>query len=109
LVPSSSGTHQDHATIYAEGFSAFKEFSILGYEVSYNLRFFEKTAYIKLSSEEMDMKIASLPSYQSRLFGAFLKPQFIRSLAGVRGGQYKMDFAEAFELMCLIVQAAVQC
>jgi len=103
LVPSSSDTHQDHQTIYAEGFRAFKDSSILGYEVPYNLRSFENTAFIRLSSEELDIKVAGLSSYKSQLFRACSQSEFIKSLARVRGGQCNADFAEAFELIRLIV------
>ena len=33
LLPASSDTHQDHNTVYTEGFRAFKHASILGYEL----------------------------------------------------------------------------
>ena len=103
FVPSSSDTHQDHATVYAEGFRAFKHASILGYEVPQNLRSFENTAFIRLTKEELDLKIVGLSCYRSQLFRRCSDPGFIRSLALVRGGQCNAEFAEAFELIRLII------
>ena len=38
LMPSSFDTHQDHSTVFKEGFRAFKHASILGYELPQNHR-----------------------------------------------------------------------
>jgi LmbE family N-acetylglucosaminyl deacetylase len=103
LLPASSDTHQDHNTVYIEGFRAFKHASILGYELPQNLRSFENTAFIRLTQEEIDLKIAGLSLYQSQMFRSCSHPDFIRSLAMVRGVQCNAPFAEAFELIRLII------
>lgn len=103
LLPASSDTHQDHNTVYMEGFRAFKHASILGYELPQNLRSFENTAFIRLTQEEMDLKIEALSFYQSQMFRSCSHPDFIRSLAMVRGVQCNAPFAEAFELIRLII------
>jgi N-acetylglucosamine malate deacetylase 1 len=103
LLPASSDTHQDHNTVYLEGFRAFKYSSILGYELPQNLRSFENTAFIRLTTEEIELKIEGLSLYQSQMFRSCSHPDFIRSLAMVRGVQCNALFAEAFELIRLII------
>jgi LmbE family N-acetylglucosaminyl deacetylase len=103
FLPASSDTHQDHNTVYIEGFRAFKHSSILGYELPQNLRSFENTAFIRLTQEEMNLKIEGLTLYQSQMFRSCSRPDFIRSLAMVRGAQCDAPFAEAFELIRLII------
>jgi LmbE family N-acetylglucosaminyl deacetylase len=103
FVPTSSDTHQDHKTVYEEGFRAFKHASLLGYELPQNLRSFENTAFIRLSKEDLNRKIAGLSCYRSQLFRAYSSPDFIKSLAMVRGVQCNAEFAEAFELIRLIM------
>jgi LmbE family N-acetylglucosaminyl deacetylase len=103
LLPASSDMHQDHNTVYIEGFRAFKHSSILGYELPQNLRSFENTAFFRLTPEEIDLKVESLSRYQSQSFRPYSRPDFIRSLAMVRGVQCNAPFAEAFELIRLII------
>jgi len=103
LLPASSDTHQDHHTIYMEGFRAFKNASILGYELPQNLRSFENTAFIRLTQADIDLKVACLSLYQSQMFRSCSQPDFIRSLAMVRGVQCGAQYAEAFELIRLII------
>jgi LmbE family N-acetylglucosaminyl deacetylase len=103
FLPASLDTHQDHHTVYIEGFRAFKHASILGYELPQNLRSFENTAFFRLTPEEIDMKVEGLSLYQSQSFRSYSRPDFIRSLAMVRGVQCNAIFAEAFELIRLII------
>lgn len=103
LVPSSFDTHQDHHTVYEEGFRAFKHSSLLGYEMPQNLGSFSHSAFIHLKDHHVSGKIEALGWYKSQLFRPYATPDFIRSLARVRGMQAGADYAEAFELIRLIV------
>jgi len=104
LLPSSQDRHQDHATVHLEGFRAFKESTILGYELPQNLRSFENSAFIALSEEDLATKIEALSRYASQGFRPYSSEQFIRSLATVRGVQVNAGYAEAFELIRLIAR-----
>lgn len=103
LLPSSFDTHQDHATVYAEGFRAFKGASILGYELPQNLISFENSAFIRLAESHIRSKVAALSCYESQRFRDYASEEFIRSLARVRGVQCGAPMAEAFEVIRLIV------
>lgn len=103
LLPSSFDTHQDHATVYQEGFRAFKNCSILGYELPQNTISFENSAFIRLSEENIKKKISCLSLYQSQSLRPYATPEFIRSLATVRGVQSGGQLAEAFEVVRMVL------
>jgi LmbE family N-acetylglucosaminyl deacetylase len=99
FLPSSFDTHQDHRVTYEEGFRAFKLCTILGYELPQNLISFANSAFIELSPDVLDRKVAALAEYRSQLFRPYAGEQFIRSLAHVRGVQCGAMYAEAFEVI----------
>lgn len=103
FIPSSFDTHQDHNTVYQEGFRAFKFSSIFGYELPQNLNAFSNTAFVTLSEADVDLKIHALSSYASQSFRNYSANDYIRSLARVRGIQCNAKYAEAFELVRLII------
>lgn len=103
LLPSSFDTHQDHATVNREGFRAFKHSTVLGYELPQNLISFVSSAFVALSDADMVRKVKALQHYQSQEFRPYAAEGFIRALALVRGVQCNNGYAEAFELIRLIV------
>lgn len=103
LVPSSLDTHQDHRVVSEEGFRAFKQSTILGYELPQNTISFSNTAFVSLSEEHLAGKVTALEAYESQGFRPYSSAEFIRSLATVRGVQCGQRHAEAFELVRLVV------
>ena len=103
LMPSTSDIHQDHSTVAQEGMRAFKHASILGYELPQNLVAFHNSAFVRLSSEDLDRKIAAVAEYKSQSNRGYATAEFIRGLARVRGEQCNDRYAEAFELVRLVV------
>ena len=101
FTPSSFDVHQDHNTIYHECLRAYRYKSIFGYELPWNNITFSTTGLFELSEENLDIKIAAVKCYKSQQFRHYLKENFIRNLASVRGAQNKTQFAEAFEVIRL--------
>ena len=104
LLPSSDDTHQDHKTVYEEGFRAFKRSTLLGYELPQNLISFSNSAFVALEAHHVDRKIAALSEYRSQSFRPYAAGEFIRSLAQVRGVQAGVGMAEAFEAVRLVMR-----
>ncbi len=104
LLPSTFDTHQDHSTVSKEGFRAFKFTSIWGYELAQNLNSFSNTVFIALSDQDIEQKVYALSSYVSQSFRSYSAGDYIKSLARVRGIQSNAKYAEAFELIRLIVR-----
>jgi N-acetylglucosamine malate deacetylase 1 len=103
LMPNVNDIHQDHQTIYAEGLRAFKQTTILGYELPWNNLIFTTNTFIKLDEANIKQKIAALNEYKSQSARTYLNEDFIRSLARTRGVQIGTDYAEAFELVRWII------
>jgi LmbE family N-acetylglucosaminyl deacetylase len=102
LLPSRYDTHQDHSTIFQEGFRAFKKTTMLGYEVPWNNLEFHNNCFVRLDSTHIDKKIDALACYKSQSGRDYATPNFIRSLAVTRGVQIGVDFAECFEIVRLV-------
>ncbi len=103
LTPSANDRHQDHEVIHQEARRAFKRCSLAGYELPWNHDQFRTDLFIRTSEEQIENKIRALVSYRSQSFRDYMQPEFIRSLASVRGLQANTRFAEAFEIYNWII------
>jgi LmbE family N-acetylglucosaminyl deacetylase len=99
LLPSRNDIHQDHSTVTSEGIRAFKNCSILGYELIWNNLSFATDFFCVLDELDIEKKIEALRAYKTQEGKAYMSPDFIRSLAIVRGTQINSLYAEAFEVI----------
>ncbi len=98
IMPSLGDAHQDHATIANEGLRAFKRSTLLCYEEPWNNFSFCNQAFITLSERQIEKKIAAIRADVSQRGHDYTKPEFVRSLAHVRGVQVNTKYAEVFEV-----------
>lgn len=98
FLPARHDVHQDHQVVYAEGLRAFKNCNLLGYELPWNNFQFQPTYFEKISTEQLQAKQKALEEYHSQSQRKYMSPDFIRSLATVRGIQANAPLAEAFEV-----------
>lgn len=103
FLPSSKDIHQDHVTVYEEGVRAFKHSSLFGYELLWNNLSFSTDCFISLQESHVLSKITALSAYKTQEGRHYMSPEFIRSLAVIRGTQINLPFAEAFEVVRLIL------
>jgi LmbE family N-acetylglucosaminyl deacetylase len=104
LLPSSQDMHQDHGVIYWEALRAFKkEASIWGYEHPWNNLTFTTDIFVKLTPDQVGKKIKALKEYKSQKDKAYMNEQNLRALICTRGSQIDVLFAEAFELVRLML------
>jgi N-acetylglucosamine malate deacetylase 1 len=105
ILPSSQDIHQDHQVLHSEGVRAFKQVSILGYESPWNQLTASSQALIKLEEKHVSAKWESLQCYQSQqeLERPYFNRDFIYGLAVTRGIQMKTKWAEAFEVIRVIL------
>ncbi|MDX1477004.1 MAG: PIG-L deacetylase family protein [Saprospiraceae bacterium] len=99
FLPSSKDIHQDHLTVYHEGIRAFKFVSILGYELIWNNLSFSTDCFIEVDEAALDKKLQALHAYRTQHGKSYMAPEFIRSMATVRGTQIGVRYAEAFEVI----------
>jgi len=103
FLPSSTDTHQDHQTISNEGFRAFKRKTILGYELPWNNLDFRTSGFINVEERHLQTKIQALKCYKSQAFRNYTSEEFVKGLALTRGTQIGTRYAEAFEVIRLLI------
>lgn len=103
FVPSPNDIHQDHQVISAEGLRVFKKISILGYELPWNNIIFETRSFVKLDKRHINKKIEALKCYETQKERTYLDENFIWGLAKTRGTQFESDYAEAFEVLRILI------
>ena len=99
LMPSVEDLHQDHYTVAMEGLRAFKTISILAYEVPWNNLRFRNEAFVVVSEECCETKLAAIACYKSQSGRPYTKPDYIRAQLRFRGTQIAANYAEAFEVV----------
>ncbi len=104
FMPSVNDIHQDHNTIAVEGIRAFKNVSILAYEVLWNNLTFNTTSFIYLSDAHLQRKIDALKEYKSQAHRVYANEDFIRGLARTRGVQIGTQYAEVFDVVRWIIK-----
>jgi LmbE family N-acetylglucosaminyl deacetylase len=99
LMPSLHDIHQDHATIAQEGLRAFKNSTILGYELIWNNLTFNTTSFVNLDERHIQKKCDALKEYKSQAKRNYMSEDFIFSLAKIRGVQIGSKYSESFEVV----------
>jgi len=104
FIPSPNDLHQDHYTVAMEGMRAFKQISILGYELPWNNITFHTQSFIRLEERHIIKKIEALKAYKSQQSRFYANEEFIRSLAITRGTQINVRYAEAFDVIRWVIR-----
>lgn len=99
LIHGSDDTHQDHETLARETFRAFKQTTILGYELPPNYRTTHLNYFCALSDENVEAKVRAMQGYKSQAWRYPHLRAVIEGLATTRGSQIGERWAEAFEVM----------
>ena len=99
FMPTLNDIHQDHYTVAHEGLRAFKDRTILGYELIWNNISFNTTSFIMLKEKHIQAKVNALKEYKSQKNRSYMSKDFIFSLAKSRGVQIGKNYAECFEII----------
>jgi LmbE family N-acetylglucosaminyl deacetylase len=99
LVPASYDVHQDHNVIYQEAKRAFKEYTILGYELPWNCYEFRADLHVELAAENIADKMQAIGCYESQSFRGYGDGMLLKRLAELRGSQIGATYAEAFQVI----------
>ena len=103
FMPCLDDLHQDHQVITEEGLRAFKSATIFSYELPWNNLTFESSEFIKLEQEHIEAKVNALSKYETQNFRNYTNSNFIFGLARTRGVQIGATFAEAFQVVRLVL------
>lgn len=105
LLPCSFDVHQDHQTVFQEGFRAFKKNNLLGYELPWNNRIFSPGVFVGLEKSHIDKKNNCLECFNSQKNKPYMSSEFIKNLANaasIQFGEHKdVQYAESFEAVRL--------
>lgn len=104
FMPSVSDLHQDHQTLANEALRAFKDTSMLCYELPWNNMSFETTCFVKVDEHDVKAKAKALLQYQSQKHRPYANEEFVFSLARTRGVQINSQYAEVFEVKRWILE-----
>ena len=103
FMPSRGDVHQDHATIASEAVRAFKNTTLLGYELAWNNLSFETTMFVKLQERHVQAKADAVACYLSQGKRDYMTSELLFSLARVRGVQIGAQYAETFEVVRWVI------
>ena len=103
FVPISFDLHQDHQVVTEEARRAFRDCTILGYEMFGRKQGENFSFFIRLEKSDVEKKIKAFHQYKSQKFRRYYDPKVLTSLAMLRGLQIRCDYAEAFEPLLVIV------
>jgi N-acetylglucosamine malate deacetylase 1 len=103
FLPSLNDIHQDHKTIAEEGIRAFKFNTIFAYEMPWNNMTFTTSSFVLLDESHVQKKVEALQEYKSQAHRPYANEEFIRSMATIRGVQIGQRYAEAFDIVRLII------
>ena len=103
LLPSRFDIHQDHVVIHREGIRAFKQTTIIGYELPMNNLESSFPLYVGLTEGHLQKKKEALAEYKSQVHREQRYEDSL-VLAKLRGHQIGIDFAEAFDILRWVVK-----
>lgn len=104
FVPASGDVHQDHEVIRNEAVRAFKNCTILGYELPWNHLHARGNLFAPISRQDLDDKIEFIKIYKTQAGRPYSDPRYIEGVARTRGIFAGCEFAEAFEVIKIVLQ-----
>jgi N-acetylglucosamine malate deacetylase 1 len=97
FTPTTTDIHQDHGVVTEEAKRAFRNCTLLGYELPWNNLTVSLNCFIPLKERHIKKKILALDCYDSQKHNPYFNEKFFRSVVKMRGIQLASDFAEGFE------------
>ena len=97
FTPTTTDIHQDHGVVTGEAKRAFRNCTLLGYELPWNNLTVSLNCFIPLKERHIKKKILALDCYDSQKHNPYFNEKFFRSVVKMRGIQLASDFAEGFE------------
>lgn len=102
VIPQSGDIHQDHKVVYEEGIRAFRESTLLGYDMPSCNFVCNGRYFVQLGKMHIDNKFRALQFYESVRNRPYMQEEYIYGLAKIRGVQCGCQYAEAFEAIRVI-------
>ena len=97
FTPTTTDIHQDHGVVTSEAKRAFRNCTLLGYELPWNNLSVSLNCFIPLKERHVKKKILALDCYNSQKHNPYFNEKFFRSVVKMRGVQLANEYAEGFE------------
>lgn len=94
--------HQDHKVVFEECLRAFKNTTILAYELPWNNTMSQLNYFVKIERVHLDAKWEALCRYKTQSHRHYMDYAFIESWAQFMGSKVCGGFAEGFEVIKMI-------
>jgi LmbE family N-acetylglucosaminyl deacetylase len=91
--------HQDHQTVQTEAFRAFKNKTILGYELPWNCPQFSTDFFVSLENKHLNKKVEMIDCYKSQSHRVYMCKGYVYDIARTRGLQVQKRYAECFQVI----------
>ncbi len=96
-TPATTDLHQDHSTVTEEAMRAFKNSTVLGYEMPWDNIQLTTNTFIPLTEEQVERKLEALKCYRTQMRRYYFNEEYFLSVLRMRGTQIQVQYAEAFE------------
>ena len=103
FTPTTTDIHQDHGVVTAEAKRAFRNCTLLGYELPWNNLEFKTVCFIEASEKNINKKIEAISMYESQKHRVYSGDKFLRSWAITRGVQIGKEYAETFDVVRWVI------
>ena len=101
---SPSDLHQDHSIVGECCKTIFRESTLFTYPILRSLgTYFKPICFVVLSKEQMKMKLKALSAFKTQYRRPYFKKKVVLSEATYYGTQVNTEYAEAFEVIGLII------
>lgn len=101
FCPSLQDRHQDHLTLAQEAQRAFKQTSVMGYILPWNIRREVRNVQVEIGDAHFERKLAALACYKSQMGRAYFGADAVGVLLKAGGLVSGMGMAETFEVINL--------
>lgn len=101
FCPSLQDCHQDHLTLAQEAQRAFKQTSVMGYLLPWNIRSELRTAQVEIAPHHFERKMAALTCYRSQADRSYFGSDAVEVLLKAGGLVAGTEMAECFEVINL--------
>ena len=99
FTPATTDIHQDHGVVTAEALRAFRDCTLLGYELPWNNLEIKLNCFVSLDERHVRKKIEALECYASQKHNPYFDAKFFRSVVRMRGIRLAAAYAEGFETL----------
>jgi len=99
FINSSLDLHQDHEITSREGYRVFRELTLLGYILPWNVRELKLGAFQEITEKQLETKLKAIGELKSQQFRFYYNPERIKAMAVMFGLFRRKKLAEAFEIL----------